>query len=214
MKIETTDASPAALGFLSVIELPSQGLIGGYLLLNAHARPLEFHCTAPVRANRAQEVLYGATLEPYLYGEQIGATLIKASRLSPLAVFTDCQPALAAADHILAPLWWVIPRPAGVEGEKLSIPNKIALPPGEGRARALHTDDRTVPTSTAISSEPSAPVRCGDNVLVPAPVSKLPARLSAESLEQRLPEFAATIDLLEPFERIRAAIQESQRGWR
>ncbi len=202
MTIESTAATPAALGFLTVIEQPSQGLIGGYLLLNAHARPLEFHCTAPVRANRAQEVLYGATLEPYLYGEQIGATLIKASRLSPLALFTDCQPALAAADHILAPLWWVMPRGAGTEGEHATprVDQHEELAPHVGGPA-----DRTAH---------SAALRCGDNLIVPARTPRLAARGPAEIIEERLQEFAATIDLLEPFERIRAAIQESQRGWR
>ena len=53
-----------------------QGLFGGYLVLNLLGRPLEFHCTAPVRPNRAQEILYGPTLDPYLCGERIGQTLV------------------------------------------------------------------------------------------------------------------------------------------
>ena len=59
------------VGFLTVQSFADVGLIGGYLLLNPLGRPLEFHCTAPVRPNRAQEILYGPTLAPYLYGEQI-----------------------------------------------------------------------------------------------------------------------------------------------
>lgn len=57
-------ASPAgkstiALGFLTVVEHKQHGLFGGYLVLNQVGRPLEFHCTAPVKPNRAQEILYG-----------------------------------------------------------------------------------------------------------------------------------------------------------
>ena len=52
-----------AIGFLTVTRDLEQGLFGGYLLLNALGRPLEFHCTAPVRPNRAQEILYGPTLD-------------------------------------------------------------------------------------------------------------------------------------------------------
>ena len=44
--------SQAALGFFTVLEHEQQGLIGGYLILNQAGRPLEFHCTAPVKANR------------------------------------------------------------------------------------------------------------------------------------------------------------------
>ena len=42
------------------------------MLLNLAGRPLEFHCTAPVKPNRVQQILYGPSLQPYLYGEQIG----------------------------------------------------------------------------------------------------------------------------------------------
>jgi hypothetical protein len=65
-----------AIGFLTVVEHDLHGLFGGYLLLNETGRPLEFHCTAPVKPNRAQQILYGPTLKPFLYGEQIGATLV------------------------------------------------------------------------------------------------------------------------------------------
>src|SRR5262245_14044627 len=88
----------AALGFLSIVENAELGLIGGYLLLNAAGRPLEFHCTAPVKANRTQEILYGPTLKPYLYGEQIGQTLLGKSKLTPVVVCTDSEAVLAARD--------------------------------------------------------------------------------------------------------------------
>ena len=75
--MSTMDAkSKPTLGFLTVVEHPQYGLFGGYLVLNTAGRPLEFHCTAPIKPNRAQEILYGPTLESFLYGEQIGQTLI------------------------------------------------------------------------------------------------------------------------------------------
>ena len=61
-----------AIGFLTVCEQPEQGYFGGLLVLNTNGRPLEFHCTAPVKTNRAQEILYGPTLRQYLFGEQLG----------------------------------------------------------------------------------------------------------------------------------------------
>ena len=76
---------------ISRVGLP---LVGGYLVLNATGRPLEFHCTAPVKANRAQQILFGPTLESFLYGEQIGQTLVAKSGLAPLAIYTDVEPAL------------------------------------------------------------------------------------------------------------------------
>jgi hypothetical protein len=94
----------ASIGFLTVIESAGVGLIGGYLLLNPAGRPLEFHCTAPVQTNRTQEILYGPTLKPYLFGEQIGQTLLNKSKLTPVAVCTDCQAALAVRQFASVPV--------------------------------------------------------------------------------------------------------------
>src|SRR5262245_42921407 len=87
-----------ALGFLAVVEHPQLGLLGGYLVVNAQGRPLEFHCTAPIKPNRAQEILFGPTLAPYLYGEQIGQTLAARSKVAPRLILTDSQPALSLRD--------------------------------------------------------------------------------------------------------------------
>ena len=45
-----------SLGFLTVVDNGELGCVGGYLILNMGGRPLEFHCRAPVRANRAQQI--------------------------------------------------------------------------------------------------------------------------------------------------------------
>ena len=93
-----------AFGFLTVVEHADHGLFGGYLVLNAAGRPLEFHCTVPVKPNRAQEILFGRTLKPYLFGEQIGATLLDKTKLQPLLVFTDSAPALAVREFSPVPV--------------------------------------------------------------------------------------------------------------
>ena len=98
-----------SLGFLTMVEHESLGLIGGLLVLNANARPLEFHCTAPLKANRAQQILYGATLEPYLYGEQIGQTLVGKVAAPLSALFCDKRASLATRDFCNAPTAWVVP---------------------------------------------------------------------------------------------------------
>src|SRR6185503_12431585 len=93
------------------------GFFGGYLVLNSSGRPLEFHCTAPIKPNRAQEILYGPTLQPYLYGEQIGQTLVRASQLKVPLLVTDLAPMLATAELVAEPLVLLLPRvaPAGTE---------------------------------------------------------------------------------------------------
>jgi hypothetical protein len=116
------------LGFLTVIENAELGLLGGYLLLNAAGRPLEFHCTAPVRPSRAQEILYGSTLKPFLYGEQIGQTLLARPKLAPLVVCTDSASVLAARDCTHLPLVLVTAREGEPrEGEAPAEPRAFRL---------------------------------------------------------------------------------------
>lgn len=120
------------LGFITVCEYPEQGWFGGYLVLNANGRPLEFHCTAPVKPSRPQEILYGATLKPYVFGEQIGVTLIRKGRMEPAIVCTDVAPMLTLRDAIEAPVALIrteasqFPPPGTVE-MKLG-PHAAALP--------------------------------------------------------------------------------------
>jgi hypothetical protein len=126
--------SKQAMGFLTVVEHPQYGMFGGYLILNTSGRPLEFHCTAPIKPNRAQEILYGPTLESYLYGEQIGQTLINQGSSSPMLVCTDREPALAAREYVSTPLVLVLPgddggtaSPRGLVTFQLGR-NRLALP--------------------------------------------------------------------------------------
>src|ERR1051325_8804676 len=106
----------ASLGFLTVLE-HELGLIGGYLVLNAAGRPLEFHCTAPVKPNRAQQILFGPTLEPYLYGEQIGQALLGKGATEPGIVCTDVSPVLSVRDFTALPIALVLPRQPLIENE-------------------------------------------------------------------------------------------------
>src|SRR5260370_25353947 len=71
------------LGFLTAIELPDRGFVGGLLVTNHCGRPLEFQCTVPVKANPTQEILYGPTLVPFILGELIGGTLVEKAGVKP-----------------------------------------------------------------------------------------------------------------------------------
>ena len=119
--------SKPVLGFLTVVDHPQYGLFGGYLVLTTAGRPLEFHCTAPIKPNRAQEILYGPTLSAFLYGEQIGQTLLSQASTDPLVVCTDCEPALATREFVQTPLVLVLP--AGGEIEQTAEP-RAAGPEG------------------------------------------------------------------------------------
>ncbi|MFN3190128.1 MAG: hypothetical protein ACE361_06355 [Aureliella sp.] len=84
------------LGFLKVRQHPAHGYFGGLLIVNHLARPLEFHCTMPVKPSRAQVLLYGPTIEDFVCGEQIAVALIKKAKIRPGLVLTDSQSVLAS----------------------------------------------------------------------------------------------------------------------
>jgi hypothetical protein len=171
----SSKTSQPCLGFLTVLENAEHGFLGGYLLLSAAGRPLEFHCTAPIRASRTQEILYGPTLRPFLYGEQIGQTLLTKSKLTPLVVCTDSEPALAVRDFTDSPVVLVLGATAG-------LPSSVS-------AGQFHL---------AANQVASAPGHLGDEQLIRA----------------AWPSLADHLDLLEPFDRIREALDEAQRSAR
>jgi hypothetical protein len=185
--------SKPAFGFLTVVEHSQYGLFGGYLVLNTAGRPLEFHCTAPIKPNRAQEILYGPTLEAFLYGEQLGQTLINHASIPPLLICTDRTPALAAREHVSAPVVLVLPPEVDAETEQ-----------ADESGRVLRLD----------AAHPHGPrlaiFRLGRNRLALPEQAEEDRRLVSE----RLAELADSFDLAEPFQRIRDAIEEAQQAVR
>ena len=100
-------AGPRAYGFLTAVESGSQGVFGGYLLVDPLGRPLEFHCTAPVKVSRAQQILFGSTLQSHLHGQQIGGTLLAEGTVTPEMVLTDLEPMLHVRGHTKLPVAFV-----------------------------------------------------------------------------------------------------------
>jgi hypothetical protein len=97
--------SPATtIAYYTLVDDPRTGWTGGLLLLNRSGRPLEFQCTMPVRPTRAHEILYGPTLRPYLIAEVIGPLLIEKCR-TPISLLCCDQPeALALASNARFPV--------------------------------------------------------------------------------------------------------------
>src|ERR1700754_175998 len=99
-----TPIQETTFGYLSVINSAEHGYFGGYLIVGPLGRPLEFHCTAPLRPSRAQQILYGPTLEPFLLGEQIAGAMLDAAKLKPRLILTNCEATLHARSRISAPM--------------------------------------------------------------------------------------------------------------
>jgi hypothetical protein len=168
----TTGKTVPAIGFLTVTEHAEHGLFGGYLILNVSGRPLEFHCTAPLKPSRAQEILYGPTLHPFLFGEQIGQTLLAKAKVKPFLVCTDADAMLAAREFSEVPLVFVS-SPESESGMTQGTP--FSLGKRKVVTAPTHPDDQAV------------------------------------ALEKWSAAHADSLDLLEPFTRIREALEEAQK---
>jgi hypothetical protein len=180
-----------SVGFLTVVEDQEHGLFGGYLVVNALSRPLEFHCTTPVRANRAQEILYGATLKPYLYGEQIGQTLLSKAKSKPLLVCTDCESALSVRGFVSTPV--------------------VLVSSGETSQPASPPTNWRIDSSTQGPPAPKLSLvrfALGDQQVA---LESAYARDRDAILANVAPNLKG-LDFLEPFERIREAIDEAKKG--
>ncbi len=176
----------ATIGFLTVVEHEQHGLFGGYLLLNLLGRPLEFHCTTPVKPNRAQQILYGHTLEPFLYGETIGQTLLSKASVEAAVVCTDLPAVMALRKVANIPLALVV---AGQAETTEASPSKKYRVDAAGASRGFQ--DLFHIGRNALSVDVS---HAGDSRLV----------------QERMAGLDEQFDLQEPFARIREAIQEAQ----
>ena len=94
----------AKYAFLSILEIAQLGFCGGLLVLSARGRPVEFHCSAPVKANRAQEILYGQTLKEFVCCDQIGIALIDKVKSRLDLVLVDENPLLCLAESMQVPV--------------------------------------------------------------------------------------------------------------
>lgn len=183
------------VGFLTVCPQTDGSVVGGYLVLNAAGRPLEFHCTAPVRPSRAQEILYGPTLQPFLYGEQIGRALVSKATSEPIFVCTDREPILALRELTETPIVLLATDPQHTTSEPAmseSTPARVDEAhhgPGQPHGSAL------VWFSLGSQRAALSPTHARDR----------------ESVQQRWQSQIEGLDLCEPFARIREAIEEAQR---
>ncbi len=237
---------PTHLGFLTALGDPARGVIGGFLILNLVGRPTEFHCTAPVRPNRAQEILYGATLEGFLCGEQIAQALVGRTKTELAAILTNNPNILTAGSSLKAPLAMVFRRsdvcaePSDEEKyavweEKTGRNADLGAAPSTNRRiddenwapeerckdetnfrrRSFFYDafERTPPTP-GVDYSAWRPVAKGRNRLaLPTDFVGPDGRaVGVDEISARLDLFFKSIDSVEPFERIRLAIEEAQKS--
>ena len=158
------------LGFLTIQQ--EQGAwLGGYLVTNAWARPLEFRLTSAVQPSRVQQILYGPNLEPHLVADLIAKTLLDKTAVSAQVVVCDHPHGCLLAGKVDSAMTYL-----AADGTPEGFSAITGLPEWASRLR-IQTDDREGCEATA-------------HVLgcIPMPV-----------------------DLSEPFQRLREAMQEARR---
>ena len=226
-KVEKTQ--PNTIGFLTALGDVRTGVVGGFLALNAVGRPVEFHCTAPVRPNRAQEILYGATLEGFLYGEQIAPALIGRTKLSLAVVLTNLPSMLTAASLVGVPLGLVFQHCSADESGDSETSETSRYPVWNNSEKERNVDavdqakDRQTPFYSSLESAPFIPgvdystwreAVIGRNLLA-LPVdftAETTGKIAFDECVARIEPFFRSIDSVEPFERIRLAVEEAQRA--
>jgi len=254
--------SALSLGFLSVLSPSDVGFVGGYLILNGVGRPLEFHCTTPVKATRAQEILYGNSLKPYLFAEQIAPALVAKAKTPVALICVDRWELLDFADHASTPVAAVMLGDGGAPPAALhfSLANRrdTEEPLDPAKESVAHVGDvACFPDGASqvweqgpgdagfLRGGSSASPASAATLVAPAHTPIMPSDLSGNATQDRYTPnglecrqgrfgrtrlvFAAShapavsrlladwapwtdaLDLSEPFERIRAAIEEALR---
>ncbi len=196
------------LGFLTVIDHPRSGFIGGLLVLNPVGRPVEFHCTASLKPNRAQEILFGNALVPYLFGEQIAQALVRKSQANLSFLFTDSPGVLALQDFVEQPLIFVPtddsenepPTPEAAQSQDLfSFSTKRTEFPQKRQPL------RGIPGLSVVRWKETF-------------VANLPLwipddrKMEVQAISEKLIDYTRSIDFAEPFTRVRLALDEAQKN--
>lgn len=130
------------LGYLTYVDLPMLGTVGGFLIVDLKARPVEFHCSSPVLPTRTQEILYGQTLRQSVVCDQIGKSLLSQVKQLPQLLLTDEPLVLELQESISSPIVAIMERPDGA-GQCVLDSHEITL--GQNRAR-IASDSRFSPT--------------------------------------------------------------------
>lgn len=109
-------AEDIQLGYLTYVQLPTGGSVGGLLIVDQRARPIEFHCTAPVTPSKTQQILYGTTLRPAVLCDQIGKSLVNQVSSSPHLILTDEPLALTLRQTLGVPFALFVDRESFGDG--------------------------------------------------------------------------------------------------
>ena len=181
------------IGFLTAIEVPQRGYVGGLLVTNHYGRPLEFQCTTPIQPNRTQQILYGPTLVPFILGELIGKTLVEKVGVKPDVILTEDPNLLCLREHVIIPVACV---------------SEVSLPPADASHSPAATGEHPVEHDAAAKSEN---VEASDQIGIGRQLLRFhhAHRADRDMVAKKSHLIPKGADLLEPFERVREALKEA-----
>ncbi len=88
------------LAFIDIAVFSDSSIRGAILTTDTNTRPFEFRITSPIKPTHMQEVLYGASLKGYVYGELICAPLVQATKEKLSLVVVKDESLLTMRPHI------------------------------------------------------------------------------------------------------------------
>ena len=181
------------IGFLTAIELPQRGYVGGLLVTNHYGRPLEFQCTTPIQPNKTQRILYGPTLVPFILGELIGKTLVEKVGVKPDVILTEDPNLLGLREHVVIPVACV---------------SEISLPPADASYSSAATDEHPVENDAAMRFDN---VQASNQIGIGRQLLRFhhAHRADRDKVAKKSHLIPQGADLLEPFERVREALKET-----
>lgn len=178
-----------AVGYLAAVEQDALGFFGALLLLGRNARPIEFHCTHPLRPKPAQRVLYGATLHRYLLAEQIPRALLNRAKAQPEVLLVQDPELIHLREQIDIPLALINqPSPSGSTDGNL---------PDSGE-ESQQVDSELLIGQLRFITSPAGPFAIHQSY----PADREPVELAMECITRH-------VDLDEPFERLQVAMEET-----
>jgi hypothetical protein len=153
------------LAFLDVMQMDNKESIrGGVLVTDQETKPYEFRCTGSVKPTNLQRILYGNTLQSYVFVDLIGRPLLRAAREKPILVLVTKEVLLQVRPTVAYPI--------------------VLLQPSKGKARSSGG------VSLHVHPDFSDELETAQAILNP---------------------LIAKRDLLEPFDRLRVAVEEAHR---
>jgi len=98
------DTQEIRLAFIDVTVFSDGSIRGGILTTDIETRPFEFRVTSPIKPTQVQQILYGASLKDYVYGELICVPLVKATKEKLSVVLTKENFLISARPLVSTPV--------------------------------------------------------------------------------------------------------------